>query len=279
MNFLKKIKDSIYSPEFYSSVPGSSFGSALGFFVLLILALTIVQSIYPVWLFSTEGQKEIRKFSDKAVSVYPNELEVKIKDGQVSTNVKEPYVIAIPSEDNAGENQNLIVLDTKTPYSAAKFNEYKSLIWVTRDSVFVKGDKNGQTKTFDLSSAKNFTLNKTVVNSFVAKASPWLKLITPVVIIAILVGIFMLYFFRLIYLFLLALLVFILLKIIKRPIPYTDSYKVVLYAVTLGFIVEVITIVAHQQSFPFMLTVITLLVVLFNFLPEQKKVAPSKKSK
>lgn len=279
MNFLRKIQNSIYSPEFYSNSQKFSFSSALGYFAILILILTVAQSIYPIWLFSTAGQREIKNLTSRVSSAYPKELEVKIINGKVSTNVKEPYAIAIPSEDNSGQRENLVVLDTKTPYSAAKFNEYRSLIWVTRDSVFVKEDKNGQTRAFDLSSANNFTLNKNAVDSFAVKASPWLKLITPVVIIAILAGIFFIYFLRLFYFLFLALLVFILLKLIKKPLSYGKAYMVVLYAVTLGFIVEAITIIVHQQSFPFMLTVITLLVVLFNFYSQPNKVTPQKKAK
>ncbi len=276
MNFFNKVKNSIYSPQFYSEVPKKSFSSALVYFLLLAFLVTVIRSIVPIWDFATVGQKEINKFVSSAVDKYPSGLMVKIKDGKVTTNEKEPYIIPMP-DGNQGEGmQNLIVIDTKTPFSTTQFNKYQTLAWVTRDSVFVKDNDQVQFRTIDLSKTKDFTLNKAFINSIVVKVSPWLKLITPVAIVAIIVFMFLSNIFMLVYLFFVAVLIWLLLKLIKTPYSYWESYKVGMYALTLGFFVDIFFEIIHSPGVPLMHTVLTLLVVLFNFLPAKKAVRSKK---
>jgi len=212
----------------------------------------------------TKGKNEVNKFISDAQELYPQELEVVIKNGKVSTNAKEPYFLAV-------EEQKLIVIDTKTPFSTTKFNQYNALAWVSQDSVFIRDDSKGQLKTIDLSEVDDFTLNKAMVNEFFVKISPWFKFITPVVIVGIVFGIYILYMFKLSYLLFLALLILILLKIIKKPVSYGSAYKVGLYAMTLGLLLSTVMTVVKLPDVPFLFTLVTLSVVLFNFLPAQKK--------
>ena len=269
MNFFKKVQSSVYSPEFYKQVPMTSFGSALGYFLLLALFMAVIRSAIPVWEFVTVGQKEVDKFTTQALNVYPSELELKIQDGKVSTNVQEPYYVSIPSGIDEGEDsQYLAVIDTKTPFSAAQFNAYNTLAWVTEDSVFVKGDS--QFRTIDLTEAENFTLNKSVVDSFAAKAAPWLKLVLPVVVIGIFLVMLLSNMFMLVSMLFTALIIWLILRLLNKGLSYADSYKVGMYALTLGFFLDALKEVMHFPGFPFMHTVITLVVVLVNFLPASK---------
>jgi len=270
MSFLKKIKNSIYSPTFYSGIPQKSFGSAIGYFLLLSLFLTIIQSIVPVWKFSTEGQMEIKKFVNKVTDIYPPELELKIQKGKVSTNVIEPYFVPLPFAKDKTENiSNLIVIDTKTPFSIDQFNQYKTFVWITEDSVITRNE--GKIQVNDLSKAPNTTINRAFVVSQINKFSPWLKFITPLVIIGILIGIYIMYSGRLIYLLLLAVTIWILAKLFKKPLTYGGSYKIGLHAITLGFFVDLLFGWIHFSGFPFMFTLISLLVVFVNFLQTQKE--------
>lgn len=278
MTFFNKLKNSIYSPQFYAGIPAGSFGSALGYFTLLILVVTVIQAINPIWSFATVGQKEIDKVVSRAKSAYPAGLELDIKNGEVQTNLEEPYMIPASDDKNQAEEiQNMVVIDTKTPFSTTQFNKYKTVSWVTKDSIFVRSNDNGQLRTIDLSNVKDFTLNKATVDSWITKISPWLKLITPLAIGGIILGLFVINFFRLIYFLLLALVIFILLKIFNKPLSYGNTYKVVLYAVTLGLLVESVGGLLNFQGFPFMLSLITIAVVLFNYLSAPQKTTAKKK--
>lgn len=266
MNFLKTIRDSIYSPSFYATIPQKPFRSALGYFLLLSLFLTFIQAIIPIWNFATVGQEESTTFINQVADIYPSELEITIRNGAVSTNVEEPYFIALPNDGN------LVVIDTKTPFSATQFRQYDSIAWIAKDSLFIRENNGAQIRTIDLSQVSNFTVDKPFVNSLIGQISPWLKFVAPLAVIGILLGFYALHAGRLLYLPFLALLIFLLAKLMKKSLPYGASYKVGLYAVTLGFFVELVLGLVYFPGFPFMFTLISLAVVLLNFLPVRKEV-------
>jgi len=264
MGFLKTIRNSIYSPDFYASIPQKKLGSAIGYFFLLILFVTAIQSIFPVWSFLTVGQTEIKKFVNEVKNIYPSALVIKIQKGKVSTNAQEPYFIHLPGNKNksAADNFNLVVIDTKTPFSVNQFNQYRTFAWITEDSVFTKSDN--QIKANDLSKTSNVTIDKVLVSSLINRFSPWVNLITPLAIIGILLGIYLLHVFRLVYLFFLAALIWILTKLLKKPLSYGNSYKTGLYAMTLGLFAEALLGFFKLTGFSFMFTLISLAVVLIN---------------
>ena len=135
----------------------------------------------------------------------------------------------------------------------------------------------GQLRAIDLTSVKDFSLNRQVVNGFAAKATPWLKLILPIVVVGVLVGLFMLNMFLLVYLLFVSILIWLLLKLIKKPLTYRESYKVGMYAITLELLLGIVIAYLHQPGFPFMSIILTLLVVLFNFYTAEKKATKVKK--
>jgi len=272
MNFLDTVKQSIYSPAFYSKVPKTSFSKPFVYFLFLILLLTIIQAIVPAWGLITVGQKQMTMFVKNLANSYPSELEVTIDHGMVSTNVEEPYVIPLPQDKNRSSEQpqNLVVIDTKTPFSVTQFNNYNAAAWVTKDAVFTK-NSNGQIRTMDLSKISHFVINKSLAESLYNKISPWLVLIMPLIVVFMLFGIYMVYLANLLYLFFLALLIWLLARVIKKELSYGQSYKVGLYAMTLGFIVDIVFSILRLHGFPFMFTILTLAVVFANLsqLPQK----------
>ena len=260
MNFLKKIISSIYSPAFYGEIVKTKFTSALGYFLLLILLATVVQAIGLIKPVLVDLPKQAKTFVDEALVLYPSELEIKIKSGVVTTNVKEPYTI----KDNDGTP--LVVIDTKTPYTSAKFNELDTFCWVTSDTAFCGDSDKGPTKirAVDLSQFPDTTVNKSLVESLTNQSLPYLKYLGPVIIVFGLLGFYFASSFRLLYLLIFALLILLVAKILKKKLSYGQSYKVGLYAMTLGIIVDVFKTYLGFAGFPFMFTLITLLVVVIN---------------
>lgn len=272
MKFFKTILNSIYSPQFYSEILQANLHKALGYFFLLILLLTIVQTATVIKPIFYDTSKNIKLVVNEVVNQYPKELEIKVNKGQVTTNVTEPYFIPFPEGSNGFKD--LIVIDTKTPYSAAQFNAYQSVVWVTKDSIFYKDHNSLQTKSLDVSQLGNFTLNKETLDSLVSQYSPYLNFIGPILLIFAILGFFMLYTLRLVYLLLLALLIWLLSIIFKWNLNYSSSYKVGLYGMTFAFLLEILVgvtqIYTHFSGFPFMFTLITLATVTVNMLHANK---------
>jgi len=132
-----------------------------------------------------------------------------------------------------------------------------------------------------LSKIDNLTIDRNLVNSLVKKISPWTKFIGPLLGIIIFIGIYLSYDFRLFYLLFLALLLWLLSKAFKKNLSYGKSYIMGMYAISLGLIIETILGVfsgwTHFSGFPFMLTIITLVVVFINYFkaPVQQSIPPT----
>lgn len=212
----------------------------------------------------------IQNFATSTINCYPADLEVKIINGQTSINTPEPYFITSCEGD---KSENLVVIDTKTPFSSGKFEEFKVAAWLTKDSIVYKKD-NYETRTYNLAQIRDFKLNKQVLNSYYQMASPYLKFVGPILLILSFIGIYLGYNFRLIYLLLLSSIIWLLGKMFKYTLGYNQAYKVGLHAITLGLMVELTVSLTSQWTkfygFPFMVSIITLAVVIFNlFLPKK----------
>lgn len=279
MNFVKKIISSVYSPSFYQEVIHQSFWKALRYYLLLSLLLTLIGVVS---LFQTIGQKipaTVENVVKQAIDFYPPELVVTINQGQVSTNVEEPYFINLPAtEDKIDQPNNLLVIDTKTPFSSTQFNQYKTIAWLTKDSLFyLNSDSNrGEIRGMDLSKVNDFSVNKNLVSDLSNKSAPWLKVLGPILLMLTGLGIYLSFGFRLIYLLIFTLIVWIVLIVTKRRLSYRQLYKMGIYAMTPALILSQLVSASQNfsnfQGFPFMFTIITLVVVILN-LPKNKSKA------
>ena len=267
MNFLRTIKNSIYSPGVYATVLTKSFKSSLGYFLLLVLLLTVIRVITLISPLLRDTPKVLQEFAGNVIDCYPENLEIKITNGQVTTNIEEPYFMT----DCKGAY--LAVIDTKTPFSSDKFEAYKVAAWITKDSVVYK-KSDVETTTYSLTQIKDFKLNQQLLNSYYGIISPYVKFIGPILLIFAFIGLFLAYDFRLIYLLLLSSIIWLLSKIFKQALTYGQAYKVGLHAITLGLIVELIVSLTNRwtnfHGFQFMVSILTLGVVSLNLLLPKK---------
>lgn len=240
-----------------------------GYFVLLtsLLAFAYGVTLLPVlWAVHTEAPGWV----DAALDHYPDHLRIDVVNGRASTNVPEPYFIPL---SNGEDHHNLLVIDTRTPFSATQFNRYDTFAWLTADVLHVRGDN--QIRTVDLSQlqedfTEDFTVDKSLVEALGDYVRPWLALIGPTLIFGAVVGLVALYWLRLLYLLPAALLIWLVARLFRRPGGYAVAYKTGLYAMTLAFLVEMVVSVTAPWTgfggFPFMFTAITVGVVAANYL-------------
>jgi len=146
--FFYCLKRTFTSPDYYADILKAPFSFSLkffyGFFFLYALILTsfvTVRYLLPLG--------DLLKFlPDKLVEMYPSELEVTIKDGEVSTNVAEPYAIPLSRFEKIldeldksvlGESvekvENLVVIDTRGKID--DFSRYRTYVLLTKKPSFV----------------------------------------------------------------------------------------------------------------------------------------------
>lgn len=270
MGFLQKIKSSIYNPKFYSKIKQQSLGSTLKYFFLFILVLTIINILALSYELGVKVPEEIKNFINQTVNSFPSDLEVDINHGQVTTTAQEPFFVPFPQSINEAKAQdlnNILVIDTKTPYSSTQFNQYKTLAWLTKDALFYQ-NRDFEQRSLDLTKVNNFKVNRTVIESWISKFSPWLNTIGPILIILTFIGLFLGFTFNLIYLLFLAVLVFFLSSIFKWGLNYSASFKTAIYASTLAFILDLILfntgIYTGFFGFPFLFTLTALCITTIN---------------
>ena len=269
MNFIQNIKDNIYSPSFYNKVLQEKFSKSLRYFLILILILTVIKLITlinPILAIPTRIQQGLKD----TLNCYPQELAIKVSNGQVTTNVQEPYYFK-PCSFISTESD--WVIDTKTPYTPQKFEEYKTPFWLTKDSIVYKKSTQ-EIRIYTLSEVKDFKVDKTLVNSIFDKISPYVKFIGPALLVFAGLGIYLMNLLRLIHLLILSAIILFLGKIFKKKLTYQQSYKVGLHALTLGLIVQLVvgltTNWTHFSGFPFMITGIALGIVIINVFKPKK---------
>lgn len=269
MNILLKIKSSIYSPIFYQKDllnlnPSYSFKYFFALVSIVSVILTIILAIDFI-------PKTILFFDSLAVNIldyYPQELEIRIKNGEAETNVLTPYFLSFPSKlsQKPGEKfENLLVIDLVNNFTIEKFKEYKTVILLTKKNiVYYKDD---QIVIEDLRQFPNFIINKEIVDNFVGKIDLIKKILIPFVIFAIFFVLLLVYTFKLAYLLIGAFLIMLVLKILKYNFSYKKCYQVGLHAMTLPILLfGVLRGFYLNISLPFVFSLLMLLVVLINFI-------------
>lgn len=249
------------------------------YFVGLCLVLAMLQVVFYLPAFFNAPFQANQLLANLA-SAYPSKLIIQITNGQVSANVPQPFYLAVndvfptgypPPEAQNPENllpKNLLVIDTNTPFSESRFKTYSTWAWLTKDSLIFRSTQD--TRVLDLSKTKNFTLSRPLVDSFVTTIAPYTVILFPLLSVLAFLVIFLIHLFRLIYLFALALVLWLLGKIFYRRWGYLEAYKTGLYAMSLGMLIETLLGIGQLlgltrfNGFPYMFSLITLVVAMVN---------------
>lgn len=266
MKILSKIKSSIYDPQYYQGLTNRSFSYSVkyifSFAFILALLLMIKFSIFALPQFMS-GLNEI---GPSIVNNYPSELQVVIKDGVASTNVKEPYYIEnldslkeAGVEINGNTPKNLVVIDTKSKANVEDLQKHDTLFLIT-GTYFMYQEENGKITIQSLADVPDVVINKASVSRFIDEYSPYLKFFIPIAYVGILIFAYMYVIFNLVYLLFAALLVWLVGTLKKTKLDYKKSYQISMHLMTLPALV----ILLLPVSFPFAFTLFLLGGALMN---------------
>lgn len=264
------IQNSVYNPQFYRELESKPLRYSLKYYsafaVLVAIILTIVSSVPLVVNISTA----VSGFPQKFFEYYPDDLEVTVTNGVLSTNVDEPYVLPVPSEftDIARENDisEFVVFDTKEPFSIEQFNASHALVWVGARQ-FAYRDKNSAVRIQGFEPNSNVTINETKLRKAESYISPYYHFVGPVLVVLIFMGLLFALGFNFLYLFLGALFIHLLLRVMKQKMSYGRCYQIGLHALTLPVLIHVLLAVSPFafSGLPLTATIVMLVVVYFNF--------------
>ena len=295
MSFFRDLVSSVYNPDFYAGIPQKRFGACLGFFLLLavILGGGKVVVFSPAWRDIPKAAKEI---TQGLINGIPADLQVSITKGKVSINKPSPYFIPYSNFEGVDAKQmpfdvpqNFIAIDATKDYNSELFAKYDAFILITRDAIYNR-KTSGELTVLELSRVPDIKITRQYLSDLALKYSSWLPYLAPITAAGIFIAYFFAYSLSLVYFLILAILVLILAKAMKRELNFQNAYKISIFASVLPFIVafvaETINPKSNLAAIAFGFTAIAFGVVLVNFLalnktpaaPTSSSVVPPSKS-
>lgn len=260
--FIETIKLSLTSKAFYQRVLEGTepMGFKYFFGINIAFALIISAIFLPAVLAITSSS--VHK---KVVETIPEGLEVYVKKGVVSTNQQEPYIVENTWTKKDSAPTNLVVIDTKTPFTQSQFAEYDTAVLIKSDSIITQKNT-GVVEIVQNPKELDFTFNRNWVQTNIQKFS-WVGYLIPIIVFIL--GITLGYGIMLLIYIVWALIAWALLCAYRKDISVTfkKAYSVTLYASTLFLILELIS-----YALPFLDGNIVKLIVYAIFLYKMTKV-------
>lgn len=276
--FFYSLKNTFTSLDYYADILKAPFGFSLKFFYFFFFLFSLVATAWITVRSLLPLNNLIAFLPEKLVAVYPEELEITLENGKVSTNIQEPYCLPISSVEKIFENTEegmgvlgietekiecLLVIDTAG--SIEDFYQYKTYALLTEKHLSYINDKDKstfETVSFEgmegLEGMKAIKIDQALVEKWVGYITPYLKYILPV-----LVGgtfIFFLLSFpatRLFYNLFLALVLLIVGRIVSYPLSYGKSYQVGLHLVVISTVLfSIVSLLGLSLQIPFLQTII-----------------------
>lgn len=287
--FLTSFKKSLIQPNYYQDVVKAKFSFSLKYFLFLFLLLSLLTTLaVSIFLVKTVNPY-LEKLKTDLPKLFPPELTITIKNGQVSTNVTEPYFVPLnpaafpPEVSQMLKNQplqNLLVIDTNTDPS--QMQKYQTFALLTKDSVAFIAERN-EIRIKSLQEVKDFYLDQKLVETIWQKIIPVFKWIIPVMVIGLILflpGFTIL--FRFSYLAVFSLMAWLLSKLYKElNLSYSKALQINLHAITLPtVIIGVFGLFNVPPRIPFFQTIILIIfnLLIFSSLKQPSSPSPSKPS-
>jgi hypothetical protein len=217
---------SFYSKSLYQDVGRRWEG--LGFlYLFLLLALCWIAEMvqlhsgFTAWL-DKEAPMVVRQIPS-----------ITISNGEVSTDVQTPHVIV----DARGEKIAIIDLTGAT----TSLEDSGAAILLTRKTLAVRNAKRGETRAYDLSGVRNFSLDRGTVEGWVALARNWLAwFLYP---IAVLFS----YLYRILQALLYGAIGILFAKMVNTELDYQALVRLAVVAITPVIVLDTVRSVADAQ--------------------------------
>jgi len=236
---------------------------------------TTVRKNIPTYI--ERGKKEL-------IALYPKELELRISNGNLYTNVKEPYSIEFPSFMGDMGGKHLAVIDTKG--SADNYPKYSTMVLATKQTLVFPSKEQGtktSTQIYYFSDLKRSVyMDHTAYMNIVQSLNPLLAKLPRIIDIAVLVCLILLPFLgallwtssTLFGLFFLTVIVWMIEKIIKTSYGFKTLFRMGIHGVTWSILFSFLMDITNQKAnFLFSLIFIVWMTVVLIKNRDQKIVA------
>lgn len=244
ITFYRTFWKSVSSFSYYRDVVAAPFSFSIKYFLMFSLLLGIILTTGVSLLILPPVDNFLTRLKERTSTLYPPDVTITLKDGQLSTNTVGPLRFPIPYElltdvPPAVSDQNQVYLLTID--ANAQIEDYKksqSLIFVTKNSVVVT-DARDETRIYDLKEFGDIVVNKEAVDRITGQILPYLKFIPFVIVIVLaLVFILLLTLIRALSLVFLTLILLPIARLMHLNFSPAKLYQIGLHAHTLPTLIQ-----------------------------------------
>ncbi len=254
------------SPSYYGHILKAPFSFSLKFYFFYFFLYALITTTIITVTGLLPMNKFILRLPALATQAYPEELTITIRNGDVSTNVPEPYAIPVERVEKLFNDyqkevlgsksdtiRNIFVVDTKA--SIEDIDKYNTFALLTKSHISYRDDR-GTIKTVPLDEITNVTIDRKLVQMIGNRVAPYLPIMLPILAATIFAFTFVfLSFGKLTYLLVVAAILWVIAKVVPYPISYGKSYQIGLHLVVIPTtIIAVLNLMNVGLTIPYLET-------------------------
>lgn len=243
-NFFQEIANSITKFDSYRVWQDESFGKNF-WYLFKLLILTTLLSILPFFFYllsqSPKLPNLISQGKQAVREAFPKELVLTFKNGQLETNVKEPYYYDLPKSlfGDVPMDKHLITIDTSS--QVEDYDKFNTAVLVTKNAVIYPKSNSSQKEVMFFNEVKDGKIGYQDYMQGITQLDPLWNYIYPgfwvLVVALILIMPFLGAAFgilgQLVYFVFIGLAVFLVTKLFGMNKKYGQVYKIMMRASTL----------------------------------------------
>lgn len=276
--FIRTLKKSAFSFSYYKDTLDARFSFSLKYFLLFGFILsTLLMLIIGLVLVPMISEFATR-FKSRALTLFPSNLVIDIRNGELFTNTTDPFRMPLPYElitdvpPAISDQKQTYLLTIDTNASVEDFNSLQTFILLTKTHAVVR-DNDSDFRVFSLRDAEDISIDQLKVNSLFEKILPllgWMPIVVMAIIYFTLLSFFV--FIRLMWLLMMALLLFPASQFMGLRLSYQKLYQIGLHAVTLPTLIQIFMLsLGLIPPIPFFFSILFYLYVLVIFAHLPKK--------
>ena len=281
---MKKLKAFYYifiksatSFEYYKDLVGTGLSFSIRYLIMLVLITSVILGIAVSVETSAKLQSDVKKLLDQSIVLYPDNLVVTAKDGQLSINQPEPLILKTPeifqskvtgktAKDEMKIPGNLVIFNSNGVLDDVK--KLDTLVLVNKTNFLIQNVS--KIEVYPTKDVPNGQFGKQNLIDLVAKIKTYIKFIPLGIFALVLItSIFYNLGFRVIYILIATVLLMFAGKAMKLNLNFTKYFKIAIHTTTIPLILEILMgVLSISVGLPFWFlilnTVIGLLVLNKN---------------
>ncbi|MFC1624776.1 DUF1189 family protein [Patescibacteria group bacterium] len=235
--FFYVYKNSLTSPKYYKEIFKTDLRFSIKYYLMLVLFASLLITSIETVLVVPKIKEKLGEFTESAREMYPEDLVIKIEEGNWTVNREQPFVIPMPKIPSEDVPANLIVFYEEGTVSDVDL--FDTVILVNKVNVVIREGNGIQARS--LKDIPDTEINREAFNNFINFLFGFTKFLPYIIFVAVLLALLIYFiFFRLLYSLLLGAVIYALSFLNKKSLDYTKSYRVGLHTMTAPITFQVI---------------------------------------